>query len=341
MSAIIGSAAVVGPEAGKILAPVAKAVGKSIAKAAPGRFRAWRQRVALRKVLGIAADDCFHYRLPSIDHPLLQLDSPHPDDLAAFSAVAGPSLIHAHRNGWLEEVDQLRLDLTQNLVTIGSPEVEPFIRLAFDYRRNLRGAGLRYVGETVKFPYRWYEDPTEIVAKCARYVPDHGLVTRPNWPLIWTDPRAAAERRLIPQVNARTGMLESDYLLITSMPNFLTPEALDSGRRFVNIAGVHGIATAAISLVLRKRKLLAEISESILPLDRTSAFQILVEVSKIEHDAGTGRSRAQAIRLLDIWTESGISFDQWATATVVVAERFSDWVLESELRNHPDPHERR
>lgn len=339
MLSAIGGAAVLGPDAGKILVPLAKALGTRAGRAVPSRYESWKQRRALKKILGVGSESSFYYRLPSTKHPLLQLDNPHPDDTAAFAAIAGPLLTHARRHGWLEEVDQLDVDLAQNLVTIGSPEVEPIVQLAFDYRRPSNGPGLKHHGETIDLAYRWHEDPSDVQAICGRFLAGHGRVDRPNWPIIQSLPDGT-ERRLIPRVDSRTGLLDSDLLLITSMPNFLTRTALESGHRLINVAGVHGVGTAAIELVLKSPKILNAAAEAIAPLDRTSAFQILVEIAEIEHRETTG-SRAKKVRLLDVWTEDKISFDGWLSASVCVAERFADWALESEHRNQPGDHERR
>jgi hypothetical protein len=65
-------------------------------------------------------------------------------------------------------------------------------------------------------------------------------------------------------------------------------EALEGGRRVINIAGVHGVGTAAVRLVLKNRKILSVLSEQLLHLDRTNAFQVLIEIERIEHDPTKG-----------------------------------------------------
>lgn len=284
------------------------------------RRAASRAASAARDLIGIRRADLYSYRV-AMNHPLHARGEPHPDDRAGFCSVADADVARAIARGRLDEVDEVSVRLDDGLVLIGSPEAEAVTRLVFGYVQYASGQGMRYVGDTIDLPYRWQEDPGEVRADCARYVPGRGLVVRPNWPIIAQVDRHP--RTMFPTTR-NDGLLENDFLLITKVPNFLTVEALHSGRSIISIAGSHGTGTRAIDLVLRSRPMLTEISARLRPDAR--AFQLLVQATGIEHDPRRG-SVAKAVRLIDI-QQFDRTDSEWAAATRVVGTRRGAWLAE-------------
>ncbi|MBQ0897009.1 hypothetical protein KBX37_28640 [Micromonospora sp. U56] len=291
-----------------------------------------REREEALRLLRVDYRQDYDFVMPH-SHPLLELSGNHPDDLAAFRAIADPALAYCAEHNLLEVVETLETQLERNLVVIGSPEAAPLARLAFGYRRIHSAAGFEYVGDTVDLPYRWHEDPRDLHGTCQRLVADHGWVTRPNWPLVArTDVRTT--RRLAPRVD-NEGKLSTDWLLISVMPNFFTRKALDEGKTIVSVGGTHGTGTRALKLFLRDPKALRQVMQSV--SDRSRAFQVVVEAGDIFHKASG--SAARAIRVHDV-AQLPDNDDVWHTARRAVARQFSDWAAEEVTRNIPYPHER-
>jgi hypothetical protein len=191
--------------------------------------------------------------------------------------------------------------------------------------------GLEHIGETVALPYRWHEDPRSVTTTCGRFVPGAGLVERPNWPLIHALDNGS-QASFFPLVD-RSGLLQSDWLVVTVVPNFLSAAGLASGRTIISVAGVHGTGTRAIANVLRDKKLLVEIDDRLRA--RPRHFQLVFEITKLRHDARRG-SRPTEVRL-----HAAVSLEQpdevWRNANELVASRFTSWAARQHYRNRPTP----
>jgi hypothetical protein len=160
-----------------------------------------------RELLGISNSQLYSYRV-ALHHPLIKRGSPHPDDLAAFAAVAESEVAEARGKGSLRLLDDVPVALADGLVLIGSPEAEAITSLAFGYQRKTDGSGMRYLGATVDLPYRWEEDQNLVKATCSRIVPGRGRTERPNWPII--DQTGTSARALYPTVG-NDGLIYTDH----------------------------------------------------------------------------------------------------------------------------------
>lgn len=262
------------------------------------------------------------YRL-SQWHPMYGEIRYHPDDLAAFEAIADPAIAQALSSDWLVEDRRCAAALHDDIVSIGSPESEPLARLFHGYQRRGQGnsGGMQFIGGAVELPFRWLEDPSRVTADCVRDVPGRGPVRRPNWPLV--DARGAVEQLKYPHVG-NDGYLQSDYLVVTVLPNFLTQLGLQMGKRFVNIAGLHGSGTRAIGLALKDQTFIKAVTE--LDTGRRCAFQILV---RVELDKSTRRLP----RDVSVEAAESLQVDDWERPRKLLAERFSQWSLEDSGRN--------
>ncbi len=299
-------------------------ISASGAKMIPGvaqwlinKRRLRREATYAKELLGVDQSMHFNYRV-SMDHPLLQHGTPHADDLSAFAAIAGPSLTHAFTEGWTEYPEDIEANLNEGMVLIGSPEAEALTRLVFGYRKLPETRRVEDLGDVLDLPFRWLEDVHLVSARCRRYVPGKGLVTRPNWPII--DNTGQRPKKLFPSVS-NEGLLESDFLVITRVPNFLTSQAQESGRSIVSIAGTHGVGTRSVGLLLRNQKVLQAVAERI-PAG-TEAFQILVEAKSIVHDPVRGsKARSVLVRAVHPINRSD---DVWARARQGLHRRYTDW----------------
>lgn len=81
----------------------------------------------------------------------------------------------------------------------------------------------------------------------------------------------------------RDGILE-DYLLITSLPNFLDSSSFELGRRIVVAAGANGPGTRAIRLLLQDIDILNKLTIKASSLDRDAGWQAVIHVSALEND---------------------------------------------------------
>ncbi len=311
-------------------------ISASGVKMLPGVAQWLRQKRRLRqeaahtkKLLGVDQSMLFNYRV-SMDHPLLQHGTPHADDLSAFAAVAGPTLVRAFANGWTEYPEDIEANLNEGMVLIGSPESEALTRLAFGYRKSPESGRVEYVGDVLDLPFRWQEDIEAVSAECHRFVPGKGLVRRPNWPIV--DNTGFRPKQLFPTVS-NDGLLTSDFLLITKVPNFLTSEAQQSGRSIVSIAGSHGVGTRAIGVVLRDQRILSELAEKI-PAG-SHAFQVLIEARSVVHDPSLGsRARGAVVREVRCFDRPD---DAWARARRNVLRRYTDWASDVQAAQRANP----
>jgi hypothetical protein len=213
---------------------------------------------------------------------------------------------------------ELASSFSENFVLIGSPEAELLTRMLFGYRSLPNGQGMEFVGTAgFKLPYRWEEDTRIVKARYRRFVSSHGLVERPNWPIV--DQRGDSPRSIFPELDG-SNFLKTDLLLITKIPNYMTLEGLQSGRSVVSIAGTHGTATRAVELLLSNNRMLAEVGREV---NNAQGFQLLCQVSDIRHDALLG-SRARRLDVRDIVTLE-FSDSEWAQARSNVQRRMEGW----------------
>ena len=275
---------------------------------------------AFREALGVAQADIYNYRLAT-NHPLYPAGTPHPDDLEAFSTILGTDAkCWDQAVRWAADSENTG-QLNEGFVLIGSPEAEAITRLAFGYESRGVGRGMRHIGVGIRFPFRWEEDDSLVKASYKKYVPERGLVERRNWPIL--DQRGDSTRSIFPRLDNK-GMLTSDLLLISKLPNFLTVDSLQSGRSIVSIAGTHGVGTRAIELLLRNKSLMAQIEREIGRLQQH--FQILLEVTDIKHNPKKG-SRARRIEVRAV-APIDLPDRSWSSARREAANRMPEWSLE-------------
>lgn len=273
-------------------------------------------------LLGFGGLDNCSYRV-AMSHPTLHRGSVHADDASAFAALAGPALAWALDSGWLSVETDICTDIEGDLVLVGSPGPESLSRLVFGYRRDVSAPeGLIYVGDTLDLPYRWQEDISKIGSDCLRYQPNGRVTLRPNWSIVHT--RGARERTLYPRLR-NDGFLETDYLLVSRLPNFLTNRALSEGRTIVSVGGTHGIGTRAVSFVTQSEDFLTRISRY--GTSRSLWFQALFEARSIVHNPNLG-SRAKSLALVD-FVPLRYGDEALGRAQKAVFDRYTAWATEA------------
>lgn len=287
------------------------------------RARRERSRLAAeaKAHLGISQPTLYVYRAATM-HPLFERGLPHPDNLAGLTAVSGSEYDAASAAGDLVTVDELSVGLSDGLVSVGSPEEEGISRLALGYRIRPDHGGMEFTGSPIDLPFRWHEDRSTVEATCRKFVAGRGEVVRPNWPII--DQRGQT-RTLYPRVR-NDGFLDSDFLLITKVPNFLTRTGYESGRSLVFIAGAHGTGTRAMGLLLHNRPVLAEVGR-VLP-QTAQAYQLLFDIGNIIHDSSYGsRAASVTLRACEILDRPDAT---WDAARRDVEGRYHAWLSEAD-----------
>ena len=280
-----------------------------------------REQVARAKeMLGITGPGRFLYRHDN-HHPLygpgLGL---HPDNQAALIAAGGAQYLRAMRSGHAEIVDSVWGSLHENLVLIGSPTSEGVSRLVFGYEaRDGRSDELiRRTDAPLDLPFTMTLDRGDMAigSTARRIVAGRGDVARPNWRI--TGPHGT----YVPEVDS-DGWLQTDYLIVTRMPNFLTPAGLEQGRHIVSLAGAHGTGTRAVDRLVSDRSLLRKLGDSSVGRGRTP-FQALFRVSGMQHHPRRG-SRATRIEIVDEPISLTQRFETWTAAYEAVRPALAKW----------------
>ncbi|MFF9304113.1 hypothetical protein [Streptomyces sp. NPDC014777] len=258
-------------------------------------------------------------------HPLFAFgDTIHPDNAAALNAV-----LSGEGGRKKQVVDQLWGRVSDSLVLLGSPTSEGLSRLVFGYQEAPNRADcLLKGGLASSLPFSWNLDGTQIKARAKRWVSGISQPTeRPNWSI-----QGSQNRRWYPDLRG-DDFLKTDYLLITKIPNILVDEDRGSGHFIVSIGGAHGTGTRSIERVLSNRSVLRKIVDELNidpenPASWPDAYQILLRVGKIEHDAQSG-SRPKDVEYVDSRRISESS-DWWNTWRKSLAPAMAKLRSESE-----------
>ena len=275
------------------------------------------------EMLGIDEGQGVSFRVGT-SHPTLERGMVHPDDASAFRALAGPILSASILNGGLELEETIRSSLNSNFVLIAAPSSETLSRLIFGYRQRRNGDDLIFEGSPLDLPFRWQEDFSGVRGheRCHRYNPGGATTSRPNWPII--DSRNYRERSIYPETH-NDGFLRTDYLLVTKIPNFLTPGSL-AGKTIISFGGTHGVATRATSLLLNSPGLMKRLVDDYHD-GRSPHFQALFKATSIIHEPRGGSHAKQ----LSLEAFVPLSFDDVVLdeSRRTVNARFTDWAAEA------------
>jgi hypothetical protein len=306
---------------------LARSAASDFAAAKGWISRAQAARASIRdtkRLLGFHHSDGVIYRSDNV-HPLYgQPATIHPDNRRALLAAAGEDYVLADSLGTVELQTRVGAQLDDNLVLIGSPTSEGISRLVFGYTLAPEvGDSLILDAAPVDLPYRMLLDLEHVpgTAIARRYVENRGVTIRPNWRI------ESDVGTFIPELDD-DGWLRTDYLLITRLRNFLTPDGFARGHTVVSIAGTHGVGTRALGLLLNDNMLLREIGSVTRERDCPS-FQALFRVSDISHDTRTG-SHSRKIQLVAPPSLIADNPERWRTAQSVVRSPAEAWIQDKQ-----------
>jgi hypothetical protein len=242
----------------------------------------------------------------------------HPDNRAAGISLLDGLGLRADSSD--ETWPSLDTPVEYSMALIGGQNSTPLTRVVFesegpsDYELERRSEPL--------LPLKYYG-----IANKARISDDRvgwrmqgvGEVASYNWPYLVVDPHGKELGRLTPVpgeelLEVRNGnaiervpVLASNYLLVTRVPNFLTPafnrrvqRTNPGGWPSVTIfGGSHGVGTRGLELLTAGAnvEVLEELASSIRD---AIAFQAMFEVSDIDLQKDEGFHRANSIQLLDV-----------------------------------------
>ncbi len=314
----------VGGDAVGVLALVSKygaTAVKSVYHALSSRRSASRIRTEALEILGVTSDHNISFRSDNV-HPAY--DHGHrvgPDNAEALRALAGTALVAADARDKLLLASDVFASLADSHVLVGGPVAEGLTRIVFGYAPEqanpAQPSSARLTADILpaSLPYGLMCDKELLSATAARYVRGvEGVVRQPNWYVSDSDGRPV--RR--PVTESTTGLLASDLLLITRVPNFLSLEGLDAGHFLLSIAGTHGIGTRSIDLVFRDEEVLRTLTVKL--QSHPEAFQVLIEASSVKHHPAKG-SVATRVRVLDVVTFPG----DWREAQSRAARALVRW----------------
>lgn len=234
-----------------------------------------------KRLLGLADPVGEAYRSDAV-HPLYMPGHLHPDNKAALVAAGFDVLAKG-----AAAREKLQVDATDSsLLLFGSPTSEGLSRVIFDYTELPDRDGLSLIDPPLDFPYAWELDPEKVGdGRVGRLVKGKGLVERPPWQI------KGRSTRLVPETDSE-GLISEDYLLITRMRNFLSPDAEGEGKFLVSFGGAHGTGTRAVGLLLSDKRLMQRVLEELKRSHMSSsgqlggvpkAYQLLFRVSRIKH----------------------------------------------------------
>ena len=292
-------------------------VASTIAKWVNFRRQRTQDAKSCLELLGLNENSEYSFRV-GMQHPLMQLGTPHPDDAEAFTSIFVPKILK-YPEEIIRPSHEIYSPLSDNIVAIGSPEAEILTQILFGYDR-IDGSGLQYSGDTIDLPYRWLENPSEVSTEYLRPSNSGEDHWRPNWPIV--SEVGVKQKKLYPKVG-KDGRLRSDYLLITRVPNYLG-DGIGLGRSFVSIAGSHGIGTKAIKLFVRNKNILAKVWSELGDPSNQDSFQVLCRANKVV-SRGNG-FEATSLELLDVQVID--SFDtKWDSAREHATRRMRSVLL--------------
>ncbi|MGN6189176.1 MAG: hypothetical protein ACTHOE_09770 [Conexibacter sp.] len=288
-----------------------------------------------RKLLGLNPPPSHStgYRSESV-HPLYErAGTIHPDNEDSLVYVARPHLQRAQELRQLSSEEHVQIALSNDILLFGSPASEGLSRVVFGYSLETTGEFLPFEQEAFEMPYRWVLDGDALHGQpVRRYVRGRrDAPPRPPWAIlnVGGNGRLPIYKPMPHRGGPHAGFLEDDYLLVTKIPNFLTP-AYSDGSSIISFGGAHGTATRAVRLLLNDKSVLRHIAKQLPPSEGRlpSSYQILLRVYDIDHDPLHG-SRPRRIHCIDaVELEPREAYRTWDDAQRAVAPRLDRWLLQ-------------
>ncbi|MBI2719864.1 MAG: hypothetical protein HY245_03525 [Rhizobiales bacterium] len=197
----------------------------------------------------------------------------------------------------LDDTAKLSRFLAKNLVVFGSPISNHLPRLLFDYAESEASPGtfplsLRSSsGSPFDLRFEFILDQETILADFPidqRYTITRNGSKILNWGILDNDQAKRSQKRyVVPCVSG--SIVEIDYLLLTSTPNVFS----GGTTRILNIAGCHGMGTAATELLFNDNKVMRNIAEQ---TKNFGAWQCLIPIKKSSDSFLPGHIQFDGIR---------------------------------------------
>lgn len=165
-----------------------------------------------------------------------------------------------------------------NYICIGSPTTNLLARYILQYKQDQSHSSLLRTQEPVldlEYEYVFDKNFMKKHGINGHYMDCHGKLI-PNWSLR----NNKTNDIIIPRIDDNKKLL-TDYLLITVIPNLLTKQALESGKKIIIFAGTHAVGTNSLDLVFKNKKILNSISKQVADV---SYWQALIEVDRVFYD---------------------------------------------------------
>lgn len=172
---------------------------------------------------------------------------------------------------------EIRLrDLEGNILCLGHPISNELSRQIMGHHGKSRLVREHVDGVDVKFPCTLdHDESKKAIASGIFRKGKNGPV--PVWHFRTPD------GLLVPEI--RNGDLETDYLHIVSLPNFLSAEAYGHNRRITIAFGSHGAGTRALAILFeREQKLMADLLEKV-KAKKIEAWHAILLVDRVSYQA--------------------------------------------------------
>jgi hypothetical protein len=211
----------------------------------------------------------------------------HPDDVIAGAVLEKVGSLGITNLKIVDNFFDLR-DLEGTLVALGSPMSNFLSRaiLAYQFVSSNPDDGIKRDKDKSFFelPFEYVMDATQLrtAGAMANRMVDGKVHSVPNWS-IWS---AAEKNMLVPSVDD-SGQLQSDYLLVTVLPNIFSRRSYEAGDRIVIFGGTHGVATKAVELLFRDSELLGHLRDKV---ESSPYWQAVFKVNHVSHDPKGGRA---------------------------------------------------
>jgi len=258
----------------------------------------------------------------------------HPDNLAAGLAVVGPLGLIDSRPIVVPQDQQLDIQPNGDLVLIGGPNSTPLTTIAWEFEGVDDRQLIRRPNPIIPLRYYGISDATDPSlnqdVRIGWNLEGVGPVSTVNWPFV--DTRTG--RRLRPTPGDRISVPSGDaylpwdnYLLVTRMPNYLTPNFLElvdldpnMWPRLLVFEGSHGPGTRAVQLLLTSAGL-AALTSAKSALGQTEIFQLLFRTKDLDISE-EGYHEYHSIELIDaISLEDSVDIDSYIRAHKYANER--------------------
>ena len=245
------------------------------------------------KIFGISHDMDFDAVYSWDQQGIVRLSKRPPDNFDTMNFLTG-NILKINKKLEITAVDDLMSFFNTNTLSVGSPTSDTCSRLFMGLDKDPVDEDymVEKSNKPLGFPFEFRLSRESVGDRIVtRKIKDH-VQPRPAWYITST----GKDKKLFIPDTYENGSLKDDYLLITSIPNYLNIEGEIFNSRILNFGGTHGDATRATSSIFAKSNENIEfwrkihgIYEGIRREDlRRYGIQILIRIGINEEGAFTG-----------------------------------------------------